>query len=86
MLQMYVNQIDEACTGSGDFIVTFKPERKEQVFEKIFNKCNITTDITIGVKGHYKGTSITFFKTGKLILYGLNGIQAAKALLRELLG
>lgn len=85
MLWTFIEEINETCVGSGEFIVTFKPERKEDVFEKIINKCNITTNISIGLKGQYQDTNITFFKTGKLIIHGLNGVQDVKAFLRELI-
>lgn len=85
MLQTFIEEINEACVGSGEFIVTFKPKRKDEVIEKIVQKCNITSDIPLGLKGQYQKTSITYFKTGKLILHGLNENQDVKTFLRSLL-
>ncbi|UCH36877.1 MAG: hypothetical protein JSV76_04080 [Candidatus Bathyarchaeota archaeon] len=85
MLRTFIEEINEACVGSGGYIVTFKPERKDEVLEKIVQKCNITSDISLGLKGQYQKTSFTFFKTGKLILHGLNGDQDVKTFIRSLL-
>jgi len=88
LLEEYVSRIEEACVGGEekDFIVILKYAKRDEVIEKILEKCKIEqTLLGILTKCRYKDKEFSVFRTGKLILKRLEERSEAEKILKELL-
>ena len=83
-----MSRIEEAC-GEGeekDFIVILKYAKREEAMEKILEKCKVERTLSgVLTKGRYKDKEVSVFRTGKLIIKGLEERREAEEILEELL-
>lgn len=88
MIEEYVSRIEEAC-GEGqerDFIIILKYAKREEAMEKILAKCKVDRTLSgVLVMGRYNDTAVSIFRTGKLIIKGLEKRGEAEDILNELL-
>ena len=83
-----MSRIEEACVGGKekDFIVILKYAKRDEVIEKILEKCKIEqTLLGVLTKCRYKGKEFSVFRTGKLILKRLEERSEVEKILEELL-
>jgi hypothetical protein len=68
----YVNNFDDVCGVGRDFIVTLKPQTREDALNKVFTKCRVVQNRTgIVTRGHYKNKEVRYFPNGKAVNQGI---------------
>ena len=85
MLKDYVSKLDDVCGVGMDFIVTLKPQTREEAINKVLTKCRVEQNQSgILTKGHYKNKEVSIFRTGTLMIREFNGREEAQRFLEEL--
>ena len=85
MLEDYVSKLDDVCGVGMDFIVTLKPQTREEALNKVLTKCRVVQNRSgILTKGHYKDKEVSIFRTGTLMIREFSGREEAQRFLEEL--
>ncbi len=86
LLKEYISKVDEACGEGTEFIVTLKYSKREEVINRVLQKCVTKQNLSgILIKGKYKGKEVSIFKTGKLVIKKFKGRREAETFLEDLI-
>jgi hypothetical protein len=81
----YVSKLEDVCGVGLDFIVTLKPQTREEALNKVLAKCRVDQNRSgILTKGRYKNKEVSIFRTGTLLIREFSGREEAQLFLEEL--
>lgn len=83
----YVVVVERACGGEPSYIAVLRWDRREEAIKKIAESCEekmLSTSLMSKLR--CRGREVSVYKTGKVLIKGVDSEEEAKALLRELLG
>lgn len=82
----YVRHMEKQCGEEPSFVVLARYGKKDEAIERILkNAGQVLFDEDVLKKVEYKGITLSLYKTGKMIIHGLEDQEAVITLLNELL-
>ncbi len=83
----YVVLVERVCGGEPGYIAVLRWDRREEAARRIIESCEeklLSTSLM--VKLRCRGREVSVYRTGKVLIRGVDSDEEARALLRELLG
>jgi|YelNatPaOPRAMG01_1025707.scaffolds.fasta_scaffold315544_1 TATA-box binding protein (TBP) (component of TFIID and TFIIIB) len=84
-MEKYVKQIIKACGKEADYIVVLKMDKTMEAMEKLKNELKEAMDFGgLYIKGKFNGTELNIFRTGKILVRGIESEEDLKRILNKI--